>query len=45
MDLVKRACPREISILRTIYEMENRKAECPDIVVKPRELLQEYDRS
>ena len=38
--LLKTACSREIFILRTIYEMENEKAECADIVVKARELLQ-----
>ena len=45
IDLTKTACSREIVILRTIYEMENKKAECSDIVFKARELLQEYDRS
>lgn len=43
--LIKTACSSEISILRAIYEMENKKAECPDIVAKARELLQEHDRS
>lgn len=35
---------REISILRAIYGMESKNAECSDIVVKARGLLQEYDR-
>jgi hypothetical protein len=38
-------CSKEISILRTIYEMENQKAPCSDIVTKAKEMLQAYDLS
>ncbi len=44
ISLIKTGCAGEIAILRTIYGMENNKVECPDIVTKARELLQEHDR-
>jgi hypothetical protein len=43
IDVVNTGCSREISILRTIYQMEHKKAECLTIVAKAKAMLQEYD--
>lgn len=44
VELLARGCSDEISILRTIYEMQGNQASCADIVTKAKAMLLEYDR-
>lgn len=44
VELLSRGCSDEISILRTIYEMEGNQASCTDIVAKAKAMLHDYDQ-